>query len=423
MFNQIIDSLIHIINDGAYINLEISNTIQQENFSPHEKKFYTKVVYGVVEKKTLIDYLLEGVSKPKRIKPFVRNSLRIGVYCISFMEVKNYFVINELVSIVKKVDYNSSKIINAILRKYIDQSVYDSQMKKLESNTIFDQHVVKSGINHNILSLLYGQYGDDIFKILETFEAPIHFFNTYRINKLKCSLQEIQEKLLEIDYELDDDIIITTNSLLESQLFKEGLIIPQDYSSIQLGKFINPPLGSSILDVCSAPGMKAIHLMQIMNNNGEILSCDIYQHKIKLIEDNVIKYNAHNIKTLIADGRVYDYGKKFDYVLVDAPCSGLGVMFHKVDLKYRINLDNIVEIIDLQYQILSNASKFVVDNGYLVYSTCTINQNENEKLIRRFLKNNINYVLVDEKSYLPNLKHDGFYMVKLKKEKIDEEHL
>ena len=255
----------------------------------------------------------------------------------------------------------------------------------------------------------------DFEKIVPFLTKPI-VKNTYRINGLKSNIEEIKEKL-NIEYEIVDDVIITKESLIDHSLFKEGKIIPQDYSSTIPVRVLNPTSGDKVLDACSAPGSKTVQIADYMHNNGFITALDVHEHKIKLINDNKDKYGASIIEASCANSSTVTFDKSFDKILVDAPCSGLGVIGHKVDLKYRMTVEKIKEIASISYSILKNVSSYLKPNGTLVYSTCTITKIENELLIKKFLNEHPDFVLIEEQVVLPSETNygDGFYIAKLQR--------
>ena len=413
MYKRLAQDAVKIFNENAYLSICLDNAIKDLNLNINDKKVYTKILYGICENKMLIDYNLTPLIKGKRVKPFIKNILRIGVYVIDYMNMKDHFIVNELVKIVKKDDYKSAMFVNGVLRSYIRSE--KPSMDKLSKQ---EQISLKLSLPLELTNLLYKQYKDNLLKFFEGGNVV----NTYRINTLKVSLEKIKELLdaLNIEYSLDGVVIKTKESLLNTELFKEGLIIAQDESSIRVASVVNPLSGSSVLDACSAPGGKSLHMAAIMNNNGSITSCDVYEQKLNKINENAKKLGVNIIKTVLADATSFDYKEKFDYVLCDVPCSGLGVIGHKPDLKYHITLKDIEEINNLQKNIIRHVSKYVKDDGILVYSTCTINKFENEWLIKYFLYESKEFVKLEEEIILPTSSNDGFYICKMRKEKIYE---
>lgn len=413
MYKRLATDLVKIFNDNAYLSIVLDNAITELKLSFNDKKVYTKVLYGVVENKMMIDYNLSPLIKGKRVKPFIKNILRIGVYVIDYLNMKDHFIVNELVKIVKKDDYKSAMFVNGVLRNY-----QRNEKPKIDHLSEVEKLSLELSLPIELTSLLYKQYKSDIIKFFESKTV----YNTYRINTLKTKVKHVLETLdkLGVTYNINNVTLSTKESLIDSDLFKEGYIIAQDASSIRVAEVVNPSPGSSVLDACSAPGGKSLHMASIMNNIGSITSCDVYEHKLAKINDNAKKLGVSIINTLLADATSFDYKQKFDYCLVDVPCSGLGVINHKPDLKYHISIKDIEEINNLQKKIIRHVKDYVKDGGILVYSTCTINKFENEWLIKDFLNEFKEFKKLEEEIILPNELQDGFYICKMRKEKIHE---
>lgn len=413
MYKRLATDLVKIFNDNAYLSIVLDNAITELKLSFNDKKVYTKVLYGVVENKMMIDYNLSPLIKGKRVKPFIKNILRIGVYVIDYLNMKDHFIVNELVKIVKKDDYKSAMFVNGVLRNY-----QRNEKPKIDHLSEVEKLSLELSLPIELTSLLYKQYKSDIINFFESKTV----YNTYRINTLKTKVKNVLEVLdkLGVTYNINNVTLSTKESLIDSDLFKEGYIIAQDASSIRVAEVVNPSPGSSVLDACSAPGGKSLHMASIMENKGSITSCDVYEHKLNKINDNAKKLGVSIINTLLADATSFDYKQKFDYCLVDVPCSGLGVINHKPDLKYHILIKDIEEINNLQKKIIRHVKDYVKDGGILVYSTCTINKFENEWLIKDFLNEFKEFKKLEEEIILPNELQDGFYICKMRKEKIHE---
>ena len=239
------------------------------------------------------------------------------------------------------------------------------------------------------------------------------------MNKIHVSWNEIEEYLnnLNIEYKIiDNDCLLTKESLINTEIFKQGKILPQDYSSIKVSQVVDPKPKQLGLDCCGAPGGKSMHMATIMNNEGSIITGDIHEHKINIIKQNMVRCGVTIVKPQQMDASKVEFKEQFDFILIDAPCSGLGVTTHKPDLKYRMNLEKIKEIKETQLAILNNISKYLKNNCYLTYSTCTINKEENELMIKQFLSNHPEYKIETQISIWPTDYNDGFYICKLKKE-------
>jgi 16S rRNA (cytosine967-C5)-methyltransferase len=221
MYKNIALDLVKIFNENAYLSIVLDNSIKMLKLDINSKKVYTKIIYGVCEKRLLIDYNLSPLIKGKRVKPFIKNMLRIGVYVIDYMNMKDHFIVNELVKIVKKEDYNSAMFINGVLRNY--QRTPKPVLDKLND---VEKISLELSLPLDLAKLLYHQYKDklkDFFKVGSS-------INTYRINTLKVDIDTLCSKLKSdgIEFENEDVIIQTKVSLINTAYFKEGLIIAQD---------------------------------------------------------------------------------------------------------------------------------------------------------------------------------------------------
>ena len=229
-------------------------------------------------------YILRHLISGQRVKPFAKNALRVGAYMISFLNTPNHYVVNEIVKTIKKEDYRASTFVNAILRKYIDTDIYNISMNNINKLGEDERLSILYSIDLDLVKLLKKQY-KDVESILKP--SSVHT-NTYRINTLKITCEEVETILSKenIEYTLKGVTLISKETLINHSLFNEGKIVAQDASSIKVAEVANPRKFDKVLDVCSAPGSKSMHLAALMNNTGEITSCDIYEHKLKLIEDN-----------------------------------------------------------------------------------------------------------------------------------------
>lgn len=413
MYSIPLKAITQIINEDGYINIVISQTIGSSNLSDHERRLFTRIIYGTVEHKILIDYLLRPLIKGKRLKPYLKNTLRMGTYMLKMMNLANHHIVNELVHMIKKQDYKGSQLINAVLRE-----VALLPMPNFDNMPYLERIHLKYSMPHDLLNLLYQQYQSQIEDILA---INAWEYNVFRINTLKTNATDVEKILKDekISYEINGVLLSSPVNLIDHPLFINGFITPQDASSQRVAKMINPKAHENILDGCSAPGSKAFHLATLMNNTGLIVATDIYPHKMRLIEEGAKRLGVTNLRLKLIDIRTYPLNESFDHVLIDAPCSGLGVLSHKVDLKYRMTPLKINELIKLQKEILDHVAQLVKDEGHLTYSTCTINEEENEMQISNFLKNHPTFNKVHEEKILPTVLNDGFYLCKMQKKGVD----
>lgn len=396
-----------LVNKG-FINIVINELLKDTKLDKQRKALFTKIVYGTVENKMLLDYQISFYLKKDSMSKEVKNLLRMATYMILYMNISNHHVVKECVEMIKKLSPNYTSLFNGILRNIVrngEQEVYFDDINRTLST--------KYSYPISLITLLKNQYPDELESILMHDEDT---YNVYRINTLKTTIDFIKEDLKDYDVEFQDTAIITKSNLTNLNIFKKGLIVYQDLASQMVSKVLDPIENIKILDMCSAPGSKAFHIAAITNNKSEITCCDIYEHKIKLIQDMALNLGVTSIKTLLTDSLMQTYEEPFDMVLLDAPCSGLGVMKHKVDLKYQFNMNDVNDIIVLQKGLLGRACKNVKIGGTLVYSTCTINKMENEEMIKYFLKKHKEFKLIEEHKFLPTNKNDGFYIAKMIRE-------
>lgn len=416
MYQIIVDSLVRIFNEDAYLNKVISSELEKNQFNDLERRLFTKITYGVVENKILLDFYLQPFIKGKRVKPFMKNVLRVGAYAITFMDIANHFIVSKMVDVMKKKDFSGSKFVNGVLRNY-ERTPLRSFDKLSEKEYLS----VKYSMPLDVIECLEKDLGiQQVEQILIAYQNSPKI-NSYRINPLVVSDFESCKNTLvsEIPYlSITDDMIFSKQTLIHHPFFINGSIIAQDYSSSLPVRFLNPMPGELILDSCSSPGMKTIQMAGMMKNQGRIIALDIYEHKLNIIKENAIQYQAKIIETKLADASQVVFTECFDKILVDAPCSGLGVIGHKPDLKYHMTKEKIYELAEISYSILTNVSQYLKENGTLVFSTCTITKAENEEVIKKFLSYHPNFVISDAKLIFPSgssdeLVHDGFYICKL----------
>ena len=408
MYTLELNAINKILINKGFINIVINESLKESKLDKQRKALFTRIVYGTVENKILLDYQISFYLQKDSLSKELKNLLRMATYMVLYMNISNHHVVLEIVEMVKKLSPNYTSLFNGILRNITrsgEQDVYFDDFNRTLS--------VKYSYPISLVSLLKKQYPDDIESILV---HDTDIYNVYRINTLKTTVDFIKEDLKDYDIEIVNNAIITKANLTNLNIFKKGFIVYQDLSSQMVSEVMNPTENSKILDMCSAPGSKAFHLAAITNNNSEITCCDIYEHKIKLINDMAKNLGVTCLKPIVCDSVMQTYEEPFDYVLLDAPCSGLGVMKHKVDLKYQFNLKDVEDIIVLQKALLGRASRNVKVGGTLVYSTCTINKQENEEMMKYFLKKHKEFKLLEEHKLLPTNKNDGFYIAKLIRE-------
>ena len=427
---QVAINLISQVDKGAYSNIALNETFKTLNINSKEKAFITEIFYGVIRNKKFLDYIIEKNTKEIK-KEWIRNLLRISIYQITFMDSDNKGVVWEATELAKKkYGVPISKFINGTLRNYLRNK--DSELKSLADEKNYE---VLYSIPKWFCDMLEKQYGNENLKQAITSLKKIPYLSV-RVNKLKYTEKEFEEFLKEKDIQIikkiDTVYYINSGLIINSEEFKTGKIIAQDASSYLAAKNLGVMPNELVLDICAAPGGKTAVLAGNMENRGEIIAIDIHQHKIKLIETNMKKLGIDIIKATVMDARnVNKQGRKFDKILVDVPCSGYGVIRKKPEILYSKNRENIEELAKLQLEILNSAADILKDGGELIYSTCTITDEENTNNIEKFLKEREEFKV--EKLYIPknisgdydslggfciNYKEeimDNFYIIKLKK--------
>ena len=394
---QVAINLISQVDKGAYSNIALNETFKTLNINSKEKAFMTEIFYGVLRNKKFLDYIIEKNTKEIK-KEWIRNLLRISIYQITFMDSDNKGIVWEATELAKKYSIAISKFINGTLRNYLRNK--DSELKRLGDEKNYE---LLYSIPKWFCDILEKQYGNDNLKQVITSLKKIPYLSV-RVNKLKYTEKEFEEFLKEKDIQIikkvDTVYYINSGLIINSEEFKTGKIIAQDASSYLAAKNLEVIPNELVLDICAAPGGKTALLAENMENKGEIIAIDIHQHKIKLIDTHIKKLGIDIVKAIVMDARnVNKQGRKFDKILVDVPCSGYGVIRKKPEILYSKDRENIEELSKLQLEILNSAADILKDGGELIYSTCTITDEENTNNIEKFLKEREEFKV--EKLYIP----------------------
>lgn len=427
--------LYKINQENAYSNIVLDQELKKYDLEQRDLKFITQIVYGVVTYKLTLDYIISKHSKVKlkKISDYILNILRMGIYQTIYMDkIPKHAIVNESVNLAKKYsNKGASGFVNAMLKNINKDELENLKFQNdIEKISILTSHPIW------LVEKLLEEYSmEDVEKICEynNIEAPI----CIRINNMKTNEDDLVKKLKEQNIECKKTkvkssyIVDGLNNISNNDLFKQGYFTIQDSAATLVVNILDPKENENILDMCSSPGGKTTHIAELMNNTGKITACDIYANRLKLVNDNAKRLEITNIQTKENDGTILnnEFIDKFDKVLVDAPCSGIGVIRRKVDIKYQRNKEDFDQLSKIQIQILNNASKYVKKEGVIVYSTCTILEEENENVIKKFLNENTNFKLIDisdniennqsKDEYIKTLPHknnvDGFFIAKLKR--------
>lgn len=438
------DVLTRVEQEGAYSNLQLNAKLQRTSLIREDAALATELVYGTIARLNTLDYFLRRyVSKDMdKLEPWVRSLLRMSLYQMMCLDrIPPHAVVNEAVNIAKSRGHQGiSGMVNGVLRSILrgkDDLVLPEGLTPLERISLEQSHprwLVKRWIK---------QYGE------QTAEAICAANNeppsiSVRVNTTMISRDKLIQELLEQGMEVTPSPLTSEGILVRSggnmaltDWYRDGFLSVQDESSMLVGEAVGPKSGMTILDCCAAPGGKSVHMAELMKDEGVVVANDQYPHKEKLIRDQAERLGLASIETTVGDAlnlRDKYPDASFDRILLDAPCSGLGVIRRKPDLKWTKTVDDIAEIASLQYELLEKISPLLRVGGILVYSTCTIEPQENEEMIERFLTNHPEFGLpVDEPStwtelqkvtgsqghgiqILPqHFKSDGFFIARMQR--------
>lgn len=427
-------TLYKINEEEAYSNIALDEEIKQNRNKLTEKDIglISEITYGVTTWKLTLDSIIKKYSKIrlKKISPWILNILRMGIYQIVFLDkIPKSAAVNESVNLAKRYGHtSSSNFVNAILRK-VDKKDYEElfqikdDVERISKTTSMPEWIIKELMKNNKM--------DKVEEICKNSNLKPKI--TIRVNRIKTTPSELKLKLGErnIEYsetEIEEFINLKKVKNIENlDLFKEGYFTIQDLSAGLTAISLNPKPNEYVLDACSAPGGKTTHIAELMQNKGNIEAWDIHEHRVKLVQENAKRLGIDIIKTDVQDAMEFNekYVEKFDKILLDVPCLGIGVIKRKPDIKWQRKQEDIEKITNIQKNILQNCSKYLKPNGILVYSTCSILEDENMAKIEEFLNENKEFektnIVINQKeingeiTITPNEEQDGFFICKLQK--------
>ena len=438
----VLEVLTEILENNKKSSYVINNTLDKYAYlDKKDRSFIKRISEGTIEKLIELDYIIDSFSKikVKKMKPYIRNLLRLSVYQIKYMDsIPDRAVCDEAVKLIQKSKYRDLKsFVNGVLRnicREINNIPYPDKEDKLKFLS------VKYSVPEWIIEKWLNEKDEQtVNKILEGINREKDI--TIRLNQSKISKERLIELLnnrgisVRQHKYLNEALIVKGMDKLTSlEEFVKGYFYVQDVSSMFVAKISGVKKDDYCIDVCAAPGGKSMHLAELLNGSGVVDSRDISKLKADLIHENVSRMGYNNVKIKVFDAREFDEEsvEKADVVIADLPCSGLGVIGKKNDIKFRINKSDIDSLQQLQREILNVVCKYVKIGGVLLYSTCTISQNENEDNLNWILENlpfvceSIDEYITDElKSettrngylqFLPGINDtDGFFVAKLRR--------
>ena len=385
---QVLDLLIEVEREKSYAQLSLKNAMQ--DLEARDRALATEIFYGTLKYQIQIDYWLNQYAKTpvKKMKPLIRNVLRMSVYQMCYLsKIPVSAVINEAVKITKKRKMQGlSGFVNGLLRT-LDRE--KAQLPLPDPKKSLDEYLsIRYALPEWLMTMWLERYSrEEVEAICSALNKRAEVCG--RWNPLKGSQEELMTTLKH------EGVEITAGRLLEEAFyvkkvdrlqnlasFKVGAWTVQDESAMLVAHVVAPEKGDKVLDMCSAPGGKSMHMAALMENKGEIIACDIHSHKLELIEKNAKRLGTTIITPTLQDGMVLNESwiGQFDKILLDAPCSGLGIMKRKPDIRHNKTKKDLEDIAAIQRAIIQNAVKYLKPNGRLVYSTCTISYEENEKM-------------------------------------------
>ena len=420
---NIVYSIIYDVkHNNKYSNILMNEVFTKSKLKDEEKNFVTYLSYGVLGNIYFLDYFIKKYSDIgfSKISNKAKIILEMAFFELIFMDSsQNYATVNESVALCKKIDFRAKNFVNALLRKI--SSSNPSTLRNYKFDDIKDdvqRLSIKFSISEYISKRLIANYGYNFaYELMDSMSKTPDIF--IRGNLLKTDVIRLKSLLDEnkLIYEtIDEDNMIFSMRNLKNianlKIYKEGLISIQDYSSMLCVLSTGVTQNQKVLDLCAAPGGKSIFMAQLMRNKGSILSMDISQNKLNMLSEQCKRLGIDIINIKTNDATIYNesYKEKFDVVLADVPCSGLGILRRKPEIRYKKE-DEITTLFDIQKTILQNSSKYVKKSGRLVYSTCTLGKEENSNIIEDFIKNNTIFRISYQKEYYPNVDNtDGFYV-------------
>ncbi len=386
-------SLIGCRRSKRYVNLEVQATLARCAMKDEDKRFYTALVYGVTERRVTLDWIIsQYATRPvEQIDEVTLEALRLGLYQLTRMDrIPDHAAVSESVALAAP---KAKGFANAVLRSFLRAG----KRYELPKDSLLHTLSVECGAPEALCGFFAERYGEDFTRELLT--ASVNPLPAVRVNPLKTTTAEVLSFLGNTEAEvspLADDLVCFRGGAKLEEGIRRGLFFVQDAASRLGVKALAPQKGELIIDVCAAPGGKTLSAALDMGNEGRILAFDLHENKLPLIRRTAETLGVTIVETAARDARTPDpalFGRA-DRVLCDVPCSGLGVIGKKPDIRYK-PLDEIKALPAVQYAILCGAAEYVRPSGTLVYSTCTLNPDENESVVRRFLEAHPSFAAVD----------------------------
>lgn len=431
---QAVETLLRVNREGAYSNLEIRKVLSRHLFTPADERLYLNIVYGTLQNRLYLDDVLKGYTQNgRKIDPDVLEILRSALYQLAFLDrIPPYAVVDEAVNLCGRRQPRAKGFVNGVLRAYLRRPVkpadFDFNSYDNEKEALSLRYSIPLWIVHKYFEVYGREEAPEILSCLN--DTPPLFI---RVNTLKMDRQALTDALAGEGVEtqpgtLSPDCLRVidprqfAHGIAGSLLYKAGAFTVQDQGAMAVAERLAPRPGESVLDMCAAPGGKTTHLAQLMENRGIIIARDVYANRLELVEAAASRLGAIIIQTECGDGTAdipADHNR-YGRILLDAPCSGLGIIRRKPEIRYLGDKTSRKAIRQIQWALLRRAWDYLKPGGTLVYATCTVDPDENERQVQSLLKERENAVL-DAQGYTYTSPMDdgcdGFFMCGIHKKK------
>jgi len=429
--------LYDIETKSAFANETVEEYSKRFKLSSLDTRFIRELVNGVTKLIRRLDYITSSFLKGKieDLTPWIRNTLRLGVYQIDYLDrVPDQAAVDESVKLAKKFGHKGTAgLVNAVLRNYLRDkkkvvfpSIEEDKVRAIGTIYSFPDWMIKDWLR---------QFGEEeTVKLCETFNQKAKL--SFRLNSLKISQKDLERALELKKIKCQKGSFFENFYWIKSKidleylfLFQKGYVYPQDESAGFPVRLLSPQPGETILDMCAAPGGKLTYISELMKNSGKLIALDLNPERMEKVKENCERLGVKNVLFQIGDARNYST-EPVDRILIDAPCSGLGVLGRNSDARWQKKKEDIKRLAELQSAILLNAAKLVKKGGIIVYSTCTLTKEENEEVIEQFLEQGRNFrkesasdyvdrKVVNENGFVRTYPHinglDGTFAARLKK--------
>jgi len=423
--------------EGAFINLELSQLLNQRLIADQDRGFATELTYGCLKQQAYLDFFLQKwLTRPlEQLDHSVLIALRLGLYQIHFMDrIPAHAAVSETVDLIKEDAPYATGLVNAVLHKALAQEDWTVRSKKGKAGWLAITYSHPLWMIHRWLKRFGEEETEELLRSNQ--KTP----QTYlRVNTLKISSEDLWKSLQERQVSMRKSELLSECFLLDGPVqnveedLARGFVVIQDIGAMMIARVLDPQPGEMILDYCSAPGGKATHLAALMSNQGKVIALELHEHRVELIKRLASRTGATMIQTIQHDGtKPFGQPNSFDRILLDAPCSGTGVLGRKIDARWQKTYEQLAELTELQQALLKQAYACLKPGGTMVYSTCSLEWEENEKNLQWFLNEEPSATLesfklpMPEETLIPEgfytllpqkLGGDGFFIAKIRKEK------